>query len=59
MFSTPTTKDYFDTLFPLFQSGKLKVLLDSEWAMEDAIKAYDRMSTKRARGKVIIKVSDC
>ncbi|KAH9934871.1 uncharacterized protein B0H18DRAFT_490659 [Fomitopsis serialis] len=36
--------------------GKVKPLVDSVYAFEDALKAYERLLTGRATGKVVIKV---
>ena len=36
--------------------GSLKPNVDSVFAFEDVIKAYDRILTGRARGKVVVKV---
>jgi NADPH:quinone reductase-like Zn-dependent oxidoreductase len=34
-----------------------KLVTDSTFAFEDAMKAYERLNTGRARGKVIVEVS--
>ncbi|RYP17901.1 hypothetical protein DL765_004220 [Monosporascus sp. GIB2] len=44
------------TLVEMVEQGRLKVILDSELAMEDLIKAYERVTSKRARGKVLIRI---
>lgn len=36
--------------------GKIRPLVDSVFAFEDALKAYERILTGRATGKVIVKV---
>lgn len=56
MFSTPPTKEDAVVLIKMVEEGKLKVSVDSVFSMEDAIKAYERIATKRARGRVLIKV---
>ncbi|KAH8682283.1 hypothetical protein BX600DRAFT_544680 [Xylariales sp. PMI_506] len=39
------------------EQGKLRtVLVDSEYAMEDVVEAYEKLATKRARGKIVVKV---
>ncbi|KAG4433027.1 hypothetical protein IFR05_011488 [Cadophora sp. M221] len=43
-------------LADLAQDGTLKVLIDSCWDMEDVLKAYERMLSRRARGKVIVRI---
>lgn len=40
-----------------FAEGKLKATVDSVYAFEDALKAYDKIMSRRARGKVTINVS--
>lgn len=36
--------------------GKIRPLVDSVYAFEDVLKAYERVMTKRATGKVVVKV---
>ena len=43
-------------LVKLVEEGKLKISVDSVFSMEDAIRAYERIATMRARGRVIVKV---
>jgi NADPH:quinone reductase-like Zn-dependent oxidoreductase len=40
------------------REGKLKVILDSVFEFEDAPKAFERLRTRRARGKVVINVTE-
>ncbi|KAI0375056.1 NAD-P-binding protein [Pilatotrama ljubarskyi] len=40
----------------LVEEGKIRPLVDSMFAFEDALKAYERLMTKRATGKVVVKV---
>ena len=56
MFSTPPSKDDAVVLVKLVEESKLKISVDSVYSMEDAIKAYERVATMRARGRVIVKV---
>jgi NADPH:quinone reductase-like Zn-dependent oxidoreductase len=56
MFSTPPSKDDAVVLVKLVEEGKLKISVDSVFSMEDAIGAYERLATMRARGRVIVKV---
>ena len=37
-------------------AGKARPLVDSVYPMEDALKAYERLMTKRATGKVVVKI---
>ncbi|MGH9055588.1 MAG: NAD(P)H-quinone oxidoreductase [Acidimicrobiales bacterium] len=39
---------------PLFQAGRLKVPIDSTFALEDAAKAYDRFAAGAKFGKVVL-----
>ena len=55
-FSSPPLRDDAVYLCQLLGEGKLKVPVDSVFEMEDALASYERISTKRARGKVVIKV---
>jgi NADPH:quinone reductase-like Zn-dependent oxidoreductase len=56
MFSTPPTVDSATYTARLIEEGKIRILIDSVWDMEDVVDAYARIATKRARGKVVIKV---
>jgi hypothetical protein len=56
MFSTPPTKDDAVVLIRLVEEGKLRVSVKSVFCMVDTIKAYERVTTLRTRGKVIVKV---
>ena len=56
MFTTPPSKDDAVVLVKLVEEGKLKISVDSVFSMEDAIRAYERIATKRARGRVVVKV---
>ncbi|KAJ5158882.1 Polyketide synthase enoylreductase [Penicillium coprophilum] len=58
MFSTPPSCDDSIYIARLVEEGRLRVPVDSVFEMKDAIRAYERISTKRARGKVVIKVRD-
>ncbi|TNY19976.1 hypothetical protein DMC30DRAFT_411866 [Rhodotorula diobovata] len=52
-----TSKDRLDEMAKLVGEGKLRPIVDGVYAFEDAIKAYDRQMSGRAKGKVVIKVS--
>ncbi|KAH8897166.1 NAD(P)-binding protein [Thozetella sp. PMI_491] len=56
MFSTPPERDYTVEVTRLIEEGRLRIPVDSVFEMEDAVGAYERIATKRARGKVVIKV---
>ncbi|KAI9687521.1 MAG: hypothetical protein M1822_002131 [Bathelium mastoideum] len=38
--------------------GKVKAVIDSTFELEDAAKAYERLRTNRARGKIIVHVTE-
>lgn len=58
MFSTPPSCDDAVYLARLVEEGRLRIPVDSVFDMKDAICAYERIATKRARGKVVVKVHD-
>lgn len=37
-------------------TGKARPLVDSVFPMEDALKAFERLQTNRATGKVVVKI---
>ncbi|CAK7201029.1 hypothetical protein SEUCBS139899_003730 [Sporothrix eucalyptigena] len=55
-FSSPPLRDDAMYLAQLLGEGKLKVPVDSVFDMKDLLASYERVGTKRARGKVVIKV---
>lgn len=55
-FSTPPTRADAVYLARLVEEGQLSVPVDSVFDMENAVDAYERVATKRARGKVVIKI---
>ncbi|KAJ5177242.1 uncharacterized protein N7482_003119 [Penicillium canariense] len=57
MFSTPPARDDAIYLVRLIEDGHVRIPVDSVFDMEDAVSAYERIATKRARGKVVVKVS--
>ncbi|KAF9891692.1 zinc ion binding [Aspergillus nanangensis] len=36
----------------------LKSVIDSTWEMQDALKAYEKLASKRSKGKVLIRIED-
>ena len=56
MFTALPNKEDAVVLLKLVEEGKLKISVDSVFSMEDAVKAYERVGTKRARGRVVVKV---
>lgn len=43
-------------LWPLIAAGKVRVLIDSEYAMEDAARAHQRMESSAHIGKIILRM---
>ncbi|KAJ5961135.1 Polyketide synthase enoylreductase [Penicillium vulpinum] len=58
MFSTPPARDDAVYLARLIEEGRLRIPVDSVFEMKDAIRAYERIATQRARGKVVVKVHE-
>ena len=46
-----------ETVWPLFQSGDIAVVLDSVYDLGDAAEAHRRMETSEHIGKIAINVS--
>ncbi len=55
-FSTPPTRDAAVYMARLVEEGRVRIPVDSVYEMEDVVAAYERVASKRARGKVVIKV---
>jgi len=45
-----------NSLRDLIEEGKVKPVVDSVFAFEDTLKAYERILGKCAKGKVVVKV---
>ncbi|KAL4803476.1 hypothetical protein BDV18DRAFT_163035 [Aspergillus unguis] len=58
MFSTPPTRDDALYIAHLVEEGDIRILVDGVWEMEDAMRAYERIGSQRARGKVVVRVWD-
>ncbi|MBA5764761.1 zinc-binding dehydrogenase, partial [Vibrio sp. 404] len=43
-------------VWPLLAAGRIKVVMDSEFALEDAAKAHARMESSAHIGKIVLKV---
>lgn len=56
MFSSPPLRDDAIYLVRLVEEGRLRIPVDSVFDMEEAVRAYERIGTNRARGKTVIKV---
>ncbi|KAI0735098.1 NAD-P-binding protein [Earliella scabrosa] len=52
----PDRKKNMEPFAKLVEEGKVKPLVDSVFAFEDVPKAYERLLTSRATGKVVVKV---
>lgn len=55
-FSSPPLRDDAVYLAQLLGEAKIRVPVDSVFDMKNALGAYERIITKRARGKVVVKV---
>ncbi|EAU88249.1 hypothetical protein CC1G_03921 [Coprinopsis cinerea okayama7 len=58
MTSVENKENRLERLRQLLEEGKLKPLVDSVYNFEDALKAYERILTGRATGKVVVKVDN-
>ncbi|KAJ7805888.1 hypothetical protein B0H14DRAFT_2457442 [Mycena olivaceomarginata] len=58
MISTTPEGDKAAVLARMVEEGCLQVVVDEVFEFEDALKAYDRMLARNAKGKIIIKVQD-
>ncbi|KAI9037664.1 NAD(P)-dependent alcohol dehydrogenase [Aspergillus affinis] len=56
MVSSPPLRDDVVYLAHLVEEGHLRIPVDSVFAMEDALLGYDRIATKRSKGKVVVNV---
>ena len=45
-------------VWPMIAAGKLRVVLDSEYALEDAAEAHRRMESSGHIGKIVLRVAD-
>lgn len=50
-------KDLLEQLRVWMEEGKVKAVIDSEYAFEDAQKAYEKIMSGRSKGKVVLKVT--
>ncbi|KAL2397035.1 Trans-enoyl reductase poxH [Exophiala dermatitidis] len=55
-YSASPTGDDTRKIIEMAEKGEVKPAVDSVWKWEDAIKAYERAKSQRARGKIIIEV---
>ncbi|TBU45081.1 NAD(P)-binding protein [Dichomitus squalens] len=54
--SLDAKKNELEAFAKLVEEGKVKPLVDSVFSFEDTLKAYERIKTGRATGKVVVKV---
>lgn len=55
-FSTPPAYEDVVQIARLIEQGQVRIPVDSVFNMDDAVRAYEHIATKRARGKVVVKV---
>jgi D-arabinose 1-dehydrogenase-like Zn-dependent alcohol dehydrogenase len=51
-----TNFDDFTKLAKLVAEGKVKPVIDEVFAMEDVPRAYEKLKTGRAKGKIVVRV---
>ena len=52
----PFSAAILEKLSRLIDDGKLRVTIDSEFPLEETAKAHERSESRRARGKIVIRV---
>lgn len=50
--------DVYEQLAAWMAEGKLRAVIDSTWEFGDVQKAYERLKTGRAKGKIVVHVKD-
>lgn len=55
-FAKRTTKD-LAAIGDLMKSGQVKPIIDSKFKLEEAPKAFEKLKTDRARGKIVVEVA--
>jgi NADPH:quinone reductase-like Zn-dependent oxidoreductase len=56
MFSTPPAREPAIEVARMVEEGRVRIPVDSVFDLDDALAAYERVATKRARGRVVIKM---
>jgi NADPH:quinone reductase-like Zn-dependent oxidoreductase len=51
-------KHRIQSLLALFEKGKIKPVIDREYSFDKIVEAIDYVATKRARGKVVVNITD-
>ncbi len=54
-FKAQITRELLDKVWPLLEAGKVRPVLDSTFALEDAAKAHERMESSEHIGKIVLK----
>jgi NADPH:quinone reductase-like Zn-dependent oxidoreductase len=52
----PISSTYLGELARLFDEGKLRVTIDSEFPLEETVRAHEKSESRRVRGKIVIRV---
>eukprot|EP00026_Physarum_polycephalum_P012153 Phypoly_transcript_12430.p1 GENE.Phypoly_transcript_12430~~Phypoly_transcript_12430.p1 ORF type:complete len:348 (+),score=54.56 Phypoly_transcript_12430:64-1107(+) len=56
-FMMKPTKQHLEAVNQFVTEGKLRPAIDSEYSFDDVLKAYERIMSNRARGKVVVNIS--
>ncbi|KAK7025982.1 hypothetical protein VNI00_015812 [Paramarasmius palmivorus] len=51
-------REALEKLGQMAEDGKLKVMIDTCWRMEEVFKAYERVMSRRAGGKIVVQVGE-
>lgn len=54
--SVVATREEMERLRDLVEEGVLRGMVDGCWDFDDALGAYERMGSHRARGKVVVRI---
>ncbi|CCH45118.1 hypothetical protein BN7_4697 [Wickerhamomyces ciferrii] len=52
-----TSQDYYPLARELFEKGQLKTYIDSVYELDDYKEAFEKLSTHKAKGKILVKSS--
>jgi len=56
LFGSVAVKSDLALLAEWMRDGKVKAVIDSQFEWEDAVKAYEKLKTGRAKGKIVVRV---
>lgn len=51
-------KDQMVRIADWMREGKVRAVIDSTYEFEDAVRAFEKLKTGRARGKIVVRVAE-